>query len=32
MRWRNVSEAEVLKVLDVPDRVEETVAERRNAF
>jgi hypothetical protein len=32
MRWRKVSEAEVLKVLDVPDRIEETVVERKNAY
>jgi len=32
MRWRKVSEEEVLKVLAFPDRVEETVAERKNAY
>jgi len=32
MRWRGVSEAEVLEVLDLPDRIEETLAERKNAY
>jgi Domain of unknown function (DUF4258) len=31
MKWRRVSEAEVLSVLDAPDRVEESIDERRNA-
>jgi hypothetical protein len=32
MKWRRVTEAEVLKVLDAPDRVEETPGDRKNAF
>ena len=32
MRWRRVSEAEVLEVLDLPDRIEETLVERKNAY
>jgi hypothetical protein len=32
MKWRRVAEAEVLSVLDAPDRVEESIDERRNAY
>ena len=32
MKWRRVTEAEVLSVLDSPDRVEQRIDERRNAF
>jgi hypothetical protein len=32
MKWRRVSEAEVLSVLDVPDRTEESLDERSNAY
>ena len=32
MKWRRVSEAEVLSVLDVPDRTEQSVDERNNAY
>jgi hypothetical protein len=32
MKWRRVSEAEVLSVLDFPDRVEQSIDERRNAY
>jgi hypothetical protein len=32
MKWRRVAEAEVLSVLDAPDRVEESIDERSNAY
>ena len=32
MKWRRVSEAEVLSVLDDPNRTEESVDERHNAY
>jgi Domain of unknown function (DUF4258) len=32
MKWRRVSEAEVLSVLDAPDRLEQSIDERRNAY
>ena len=32
MKWRRVSESEVLSVLDVPDRTEQSVDERNNAY
>jgi hypothetical protein len=32
MKWRRVSEAKVLSVLDVPDRTEQSVGERSNAY
>jgi hypothetical protein len=32
MKWRRVAEAEVLSALDAPDRVEESIDERRNAY
>jgi len=32
MKWRRVSEAEVLSVLDAPDRVEQSIDDRRNAY
>ena len=32
MKWRRVSETEVLSVLDVPDRTEQSVDERNNAY
>jgi len=32
MRWRRVSESEVLSLLDVPDRVEQGMNDRRNAY
>lgn len=32
MKWRRVSEAEVLSVLDAPDRVEQSIDERSNAY
>ena len=32
MNWRRVTEAEVLTVLDNPDRIEESIENRRNAY
>jgi hypothetical protein len=32
MKWRRISEADVLKVLDAADHVEESIHERRNAY
>jgi len=32
MKWRRISEQDVLKVLDAPDSVEESIGERKNAF
>jgi hypothetical protein len=32
MKWRRVSEEEVLRVLDNPDHFEETIGERKNAY
>ena len=32
MKWRRVSEAEVLGVLDSPDRVEKGTEDRSNAY
>jgi uncharacterized protein DUF4258 len=32
MKWRRVSEAEVLSVLHTPDRVEQSIDDRRNAY
>lgn len=32
MKWRRVSEAEVLSVLNVPDRIEQSIDDRRNAY
>jgi hypothetical protein len=32
MKWRRVSDAEVLSVLDAPDRVEQSIDERSNAY
>jgi hypothetical protein len=32
MKWRGVSEAEVLSVLNAPDRIEQTIDDRRNAY
>jgi len=32
MKWRGVSEAEVLSVLDAPDRMEQSIDERSNAY
>ena len=32
MKWRRVAEAEVLRVLDAPSRVEESSAGRKNAY
>ena len=32
MKWRRVSEAEVMDALDNPDRVEETAGQRKNAY
>jgi hypothetical protein len=32
MKWRRVSEAEVLSIMDGPDRVEESIDERSNAY
>jgi hypothetical protein len=32
MKWRRVSEAEVLKVLNAPDRVEQSIHERSSAY
>ena len=32
MKWRRVSEAEVLSVLDIPDRTEQSLEERTNAY
>ena len=32
MKWRRVSEVEVRSVLTAPDRVEESIDDRRNAY
>jgi hypothetical protein len=32
MKWRRVAEDEVLQVLEAPDRVEESVENRTNAY
>jgi hypothetical protein len=32
MRWRRVSEAEVLSVLDAPARTEQSIDRRSNAY
>jgi Domain of unknown function (DUF4258) len=32
MKWRRISETEVLAVLNHPDRVEESIDNRRNAY
>jgi hypothetical protein len=32
MRWRRISEAEVLSILNAPDRAEQSIDKRRNAF
>ena len=32
MKWRHVSESEVESVLDAPDRVEQSVDDRCNAY
>ena len=32
MKWRRVAEDEVLKVLEAPDRVEESIENRANAY
>ena len=32
MKWRRVSEVAVLSVLNAPDRVEESIDGRRNAY
>jgi Domain of unknown function (DUF4258) len=32
MKWRLVSEAEVLSVLKAPDRIEQGIGDRRNAY
>ena len=32
MKWRRVTEAEVLRVLDSPTRVEDSSADRKNAY
>lgn len=32
MKWRRVTEVEVLAVLDNPDRIEESIETRRNAY
>ena len=32
MKWRRVSEADVLSVLDAPERVDESIHERKNAY
>jgi hypothetical protein len=32
MKWRRVSEAEVLSVVDAPDRLEQSIDERSNAY
>ena len=32
MKWRRVSEAEVLSVFNVPDRIEQSIDDRRNAY
>jgi hypothetical protein len=32
MKWRRISEAEVLSILNAPDRAEQSIDERRNAF
>ncbi|MSP41201.1 MAG: hypothetical protein EXR70_22170 [Deltaproteobacteria bacterium] len=32
MKWRRVSEAEVVSVLDAPDRVEQSMDGRINAY
>jgi hypothetical protein len=32
MKWRQISEAEVLSVLNTPDRLEQSINDRRNAY
>jgi hypothetical protein len=32
MKWRRVSEAEVLSVVNAPDRIEQSIEDRRNAY
>jgi hypothetical protein len=32
MKWRRVSEAEVLDALDSPDRIQVTTGQRKNAY
>jgi hypothetical protein len=32
MKWRRVTEAQVLAVLNNPDRIEESIENRRNAY
>ena len=32
MKWRRVSEVEVMSVLDAPDRVEVSIDDRTNAY
>jgi hypothetical protein len=32
MRWRKISESEVLMVLEFPERLEESVHQRKNAY
>jgi hypothetical protein len=32
MKWRRISESEVLEVLENPDRIEPSVESRRNAY
>jgi hypothetical protein len=32
MKWRRISEAEVLRVLNAADRVEQSIGDRRNAY
>jgi hypothetical protein len=32
MKWRRVSEAEVVSVLNVPHRIEQSIDDRRNAY
>ena len=32
MKWRRVSEEEVLSVLNAPDRIEQSIGDRRNAY
>ena len=32
MKWRRVSESEVLRVLNAPDRIEQSIDDRRNAY
>ena len=32
MKWRKISEAEVIMALENPERIEDTIQERKNAY